>query len=201
MPCLLVDPCSFCFFIQSIQERLWQKRFYVLHGATTGNQARLDFYDNQENFNQNSTVHGTMYIGDIEKVIHTKKHKDKEHTFDIVLKHAEKVRTFATDSEKDLIGWTSDLRSAIKSKDNKTDNLFVQPGMVTLGGSQNSLDRGDSPAFDENVIYESAENRKLPLKIRHIKKQLWHCNIKPCYQKLRSSNECIISIVCRDTKI
>ena len=106
-----------------------------------------------------------MYIGDIEKVMQTQKHKDKKHTFDIVLKNAEKVRTFATESEKELVGWTSDLRHAItKSKNNKADNLFVpSTQMIRLGGSQNSLDRdrGDSPSFDENVIYESAENREL----------------------------------------
>ena len=48
-------------------------------------------------------------------------------------------------------------------------NLLQLSGMVSLQGSQNSLDMDCT--FDENILYESAENRESPLSIKN--NQVW----------------------------
>ena len=99
-----------------------------------------------------------MYIGDIDK-IQTCKVKGKNHTFELVLKNG-KARTFATETAKELALWLHSLRSEKGGAGNTEKSFLVPSGMISLHGSQNSLDRDDPPSFDENVLYESAENRK-----------------------------------------
>ena len=85
--------------------------------------------------------------------------KEKNHTFELVLKSG-KVRTFATESAKDLAQWLQCLKAEKAGNANAEKSLLIPSGMISLHGSQNSLDRDESPAFDENLLYESAENRK-----------------------------------------
>ena len=83
--------------------------------------------------------------------------KEKNHTFELALKSG-KVRTFAAESAKDLSRWLHCLRA--EKAGNAEKSLRIPSGMISLHGSQNSLDRDEPPAFDENLLYESAENRK-----------------------------------------
>ena len=85
--------------------------------------------------------------------------KEKSHTFELVLKSG-KVRTFAAESAKDLARWLHCLRAEKAGNANAEKSFLIPSGMISLHGSQNSLDRDESPAFDENLLYESAENRK-----------------------------------------
>ena len=99
-----------------------------------------------------------MYMADID-TIQARKAKGKNHTFELVLKNG-KVRMFATETGKELAQWLHRLRAEKEGPGNTEKTFLIPSGMISLHGSQNSLDRDDPPSFDENVLYESAENRK-----------------------------------------
>ena len=124
----------------------------MLYGATNNSQGRLDYYEDAEAYRRDPKVRKTIYIEEIKEV---RKTRSREYPYSLELhitrEDQTQVHVFATESEKELTQWLNCINQVRKNdKIMKASSISKTDATIEYG----------SVMFDQNDIYESADDRK-----------------------------------------